>query len=316
MDINKLITDNNENLSPLSVKTYTSCILKVMEILRTKNMSILINQPDKVIKIVNEFYSNPNSAKTKLASLIVLLRSMSSTIKDSNHLKDKINSAIEKYTEANDGYSKQIKEQLSTNEKNNKESGGWLTDDNINTIKENLKAEIPSKIQTIHDLNKYRNYVIFMLYDEIASRLDIADSKIIFKSNKPLDDTYNYIVLDKKNKEVDYIMNNYKTSKSYGTKNIKLNNSLYPLLLDYKKNVNKFNSDDWFLLNDSGLKLSRSRLSSIYSNLGSSINKKLNVSTNRKMKVSNVIDIDAIKSLADKMGHSINEQISVYAKGE
>jgi hypothetical protein len=55
MDINKLITDNNENLSPLSVKTYTSCILKVMEILKTKNMSILINQPDKVIKTVNEF---------------------------------------------------------------------------------------------------------------------------------------------------------------------------------------------------------------------------------------------------------------------
>jgi hypothetical protein len=310
MDINKLITDNNENLSPLSVKTYTSCILKVMEILRAKNLSILFNQPDKVIKTINEFYSNPNSAKTKLASLIVLLRALPSDDK----LKNKIDSAIEKYTHANDEYSKKIKEHLSTNIKSKRESNGWLSDDDIKTIKENLKAQIPSKIQTINDLNKYRDYIIFMIYDVQPSRLDIADSKIIFKSNKPLDDTYNYIVLDKKNKTVEYIMNNYKTNKSYGTKNIKLDDSLYSLLLDYKKNVDKFNDYNWFLLNDSGNKMSRNRLSVVYSKLGNSINKRLGVSINRHMKISDLVPIEAMKNLSDIMGNSINEQVNVYSK--
>jgi hypothetical protein len=310
MDINKLITDNNENLSPLSVKTYTSCILKVMEILRSKNLSILFNQPDKVIKTINEFYSNPNSAKTKLASLIVLLRALPSDDK----LKNKIDSAIEKYTNANDGYSKQIKEHLSTNIKSKRESNGWLSDDDIKTIKENLKAQIPSKIQTINDLNKYRDYIIFMIYDVQPSRLDIADSKIIFKSSKPLDDTYNYIVLDKKNKTIEYIMNNYKTNKSYGTKNIKLDESLYSLLLDYKKNVDKFNDQNWFLLNDSGDKMSRNRLSVVYSKLGNSINKRLGVSINRHMKISDLVPIEAMKNLSDIMGNSINEQVNVYSK--
>jgi hypothetical protein len=281
-----------------------------MEILRSKNLSILFNQPDKVIKTINEFYSNPNSAKTKLASLIVLLRALPSDDK----LKNKIDSAIEKYTNANDGYSKQIKEHLSTNIKSKRESNGWLSDDDIKTIKENLKAQIPSKIQTINDLNKYRDYIIFMIYDVQPSRLDIADSKIIFKSSKPLDDTYNYIVLDKKNKTIEYIMNNYKTNKSYGTKNIKLDESLYSLLLDYKKNVDKFNDQNWFLLNDSGDKMSRNRLSVVYSKLGNSINKRLGVSINRHMKISDLVPIEAMKNLSDIMGNSINEQVNVYSK--
>jgi hypothetical protein len=90
---------------------------------------------------------------------------------------------------------------------------------------------------------------------------------------------------------------------------------LYPLLLDYKKNVDLFNNgEEWFLLNDSGKKMTRNRLSVVYSGLGESVNKKLGLSLNRHQKISNLVNIDAMQKLAHDMGNSIDQQVHVYAK--
>ena len=48
------------------------------------------------------------------------------------------------------------------------------------------------------------------------------------------------------------------------------------LFLQYKKSVDMFNDNHWFLLNDSASeKMTRNRLGVVYSTLGASINKKL-----------------------------------------
>lgn len=308
-EIIKIFKDNRPELSNLSIKTYSSCIIKVLELLKSNNINVLYTNPNKVIKSINDNYINANSKKTKLASLIVFLK----IIFDLSPI-EQIKKAIEKYTEEIDKNNKEIKEALSTNEKTEKEEKNWLTPEETEQVKENLKNNVPKKISTIYDLNKLRDYVIFMLYEDIPSRADLANAKILFKTKKPLSDEYNYIVLDKKDSTAEYHLNQYKTQNTYGSKIIKINDNLYKLLLDYKKEVDKFNNSNWFLLNDYAAQLTPNRLSVIYSHLADSINKKISLSLNRKMKISTLYNIPEMKELANKMAHSLNEALSVYAK--
>ena len=62
--------------------------------------------------------------------------------------------------------------------------------------------------------------------------------------------------------------------------------------------------------------MTRNRLGVIYSGLAKSIgiNKKLGISLNRHIHISNLIPIEDMRNLADKMGNSVGEQVAVYAK--
>jgi hypothetical protein len=309
MEISKIISDCRSDLSQLSIKTYTSNIVKALQITKAKTIDLLFNDPKKLIDTIDKNYDNNNSKKTKLASIIVFLK----CYQDKTN-KKKIDESINTYNDAIDGYSNAIKKELSTNEKSGSDKDNWTTAEDIQTIKDNLKKEVPKKINTIYDLNKYRNYVMFLLYDALPTRADVADSKLVLKTKQNLSDEYNYIVLDKKNKTIEYVLNVYKTKGTYGPKTIQLDNDLYSVLLDYKKNLDNFTNENWLFLNDECKKLSRNRMGVIYSSLGSSIGKKLSITLNRHIKVSELIPIEKIKELADKMGHSPDEAMKVYAK--
>ena len=211
-----------------------------------------------------------------------------------------------------------IKANLSSSEKSTKQKDNWIDTADAEKLNDNLLRLVPKDIRTPKDLMALRNYVIFKLYQDNPTRNEIADSKIIFKPLKKSDalsDEYNYIILDKKKKTITYQMNQYKTSKNYGQKNVDLNKDLFPLFMQYKKAVDMFNDKGWFLLNDSATeKMTRNRLGVVYSTLGASINKKLGTSMNRHIALSNLIPIKAIKNLTDKMGNSPKEAFEVYAK--
>jgi len=310
--INDLLIKGNPELSDLSVKNYTQSIMKVLEILNANNIFVLINKPESVILKLKRHYDKFHSIKTRLAAIVVLLKNLSP---DSKKVKnDNLTNALEVYRDEIENLTDQIKKNLSTHEKTDKEKENWINKEEIEQIKQNLKKDLPPRCNTIYDLNKYRDYIMFLLYDDIPTRADFTDSKIIYKTDKPLNDEYNYIILDRKNKKAEYHLNQYKTNKTYGSKVIKINDDLFEPLLDYKKRLLHFNKDEWLFLNDSNTKLSRNRLSAIYSNLGKSINKKLSITQNRHIHVSNLIPIEAMKELSDKMGHTVNEAVSTYAK--
>ena len=306
--IAKIIFDEKPILSELSIKTYTSCIMKVLELLKTEDLNALLNT-DEVIKVMENNYKNEATKKTKYASIIVLLKGMK--------LKDSVvKKAVDKYNEVIEGLSNTINTKLSKSQKSEDEKTNWSTDGDKEKLKEILLSKVPKKIQTTNDLKNFRNYIIYLFYtDGIASRNDLAYSKILFTSKKPLSDEYNYILLDKKNKTVEYVMNKYKTFKSYGQKIIKLNNSMYEPLLRYKTSVDMFNDNGYFLLNDTATgQMTPNRLGVVFSSLGAPIGKKLSTTLNRHEKVSSIIPIEKMKQLSNEMGHSIQEQIQVYAK--
>lgn len=313
-DIAKLIFKEKPTLSELSIKTYANCIIKIMQFLKTTSYDDLYKDANKVVKILNEKYDKSNTIKTKLASLIVYLR----CIKNDKNTKD-IDTAINIYSKVIDMLSNNIKTELSSSEKNTKQKENWLNDEDIKKLDENLLAKLPKDgIRTAKDLMNFRNYVLFKIYQDNPTRNELADSKIIFKPSKKseaLNDEYNFIILDKKNKSIMYQMNQYKTSKNYGQKNVEINKELYPLFLAYKKALDLFTNENWFLLNDNASsKMTRNRLGVVYSLLGQSINKKLGTSMNRHIQLSNLIPVKAIKDLTDKMANSPKEALEVYAK--
>jgi hypothetical protein len=311
MEIAKLLSEKRPDLSLLSIKTYTSCILKILELTKSKDLNLLYDDPKKVISTIDENYKSPNTKKTKIASVVVFLK-----VLEDGKEKSKVNKSLEEYSKAIDRYSNEIKSNLSSNMKTKEESENWTNEKDVVDIKQKLFDLIPKQIKTLNDYIKFRNYIIYIIYQEIPSRSDIADSKILYVTKKPLSDEFNYILLDKKKKTISYVLNNYKTSSTYGSKNIELNKDLYDILDKYKKEVDKFNNENWFLLNDSGDKLTRNRLGVVYSKLanGVGIDKKLGISLNRHIHISNLIPIDKMKELANKMGNSVGEQVAVYAK--
>tara|TARA_R110000868_G_scaffold105239_2_gene289501 strand:- start:10563 stop:11513 length:951 start_codon:yes stop_codon:yes gene_type:complete len=312
-EIAKLIHGEKPTLSEMSVKTYANCIIKIMEFLKSTNLEDLYKNPNKVIKVLHEKYDKSNTIKTKIASIIVYLR----CIRNEKNGKE-IDSAIDVYSKIIDMLTNDIKMELSNSEKNTKQKENWLNKDDIILLDANLLSLVPKDIRTAKDLMNLRNYVLFKIYQDNPTRNELADTKIIFKPSKKaeaLSDEYNYIILDKKAKTITYQMNQYKTSKNYGQKNVMINKDLYPLFLVYKKAIDLFTNENWFLLNDNASsKMTRNRLGVVYSVLGQSIGKKLGTSMNRHIQLSNLIPIKAIKDLTNKMGNSPNEALNVYAK--
>jgi len=312
-EVAKLIHAEKPTLSEMSVKTYANCIIKIMEFLKSTNLDDLYKDPHKIIKVLHEKYDKPNTIKTKIASIIVYLR----CIRNDKNGKE-IDNAIDIYSKVIEMLTNDIKMELSSSEKSTKQKENWVNDDDIKKLDSNLLSVVSKDIRTAKDLMNLRNYVLFKIYQDNPTRNELADTKLIFKPTKKaeaLSDEYNYLILDKKAKTITYQMNQYKTSKNYGQKNVSINKDLYPLFLVYKKAIDLFTNESWFLLNDNASsKMTRNRLGVVYSSLGATINKKLGTSLNRHVALSNLIPIKAIKDLTDKMGNSPNEALSVYAK--
>ena len=311
--IENIILKAKPELSHMSCKTYANCCNKVLEFIKSNDINDLTRSKE-IIKVLNEKYEKPNTIKTKIASVIVCLKCISD-----KKSKKTINNALKDYANQIEILNGNVKSNLSDKEKNTRQKEGWLEAEDVEKLNKILEDNIPKTIKTPRDLVKLRDLVLFKIYQDIPSRSEMAEAKIIYKPTakllKDLNDEYNYIILDKKNKTAVYQMNVYKTSKTNGQKNIDINNDLYTLLDAYKKAVDNFNDEHWFLLNDSATApLTRNRLGVIYSGIGKPINKKLGISINRHIAISNELPVNKLEKLTDKMGTSTEMALNVYAK--
>lgn len=286
-EISEQFEKQRADLSLQSIKTYTNCLTKVLEILGVKDVKILYEKAGDVIDRMKNFYKNPNTLKTKFGAILAFLSLLKCN-------KEVIHAQSKYLTETNNLNEIIIKDKQ-------KKKRNMLTTEERKQIEEHLKSHLIDNPKSFNDYLKLRNYVIIKLYMAIPARLDFVDSKILYSTdNHESDDKYNYIILDKKQKTCNYVMNVYKTFKSYGQKIININidndNELYDLLNDYKKIVDKFNNNHHFLLNHHGRQMSRNNLSILYKSFGDIIDKPITV-----------IRIEDMKELSD-------EEIKVYVK--
>ena len=298
------------DLSKETLKTYMLNICKVLSLIESVDISDIYKKSAIIIKVLETKYEEVGTRKTKLSSCVSFLK----CLKDDNNEKEVLK-VIKEYNKEIDKLNIKMEERLITRKKSEKELSSWISEEENSKIKKYLESRVEKSISNVKELKDLRNLVIYSFYEDLASRNELADSKIIYEDEVGMKEEYNYIVLNKSVRSIKYIMNNHKTKKSSGSKVIELSSSLYKLLEKYKVNVEKYNVDNWLLLNDIGNdKLTRNRLGVIYSSLGEIIGKKLSIRTNRHIKVSNMIDIEGIDKLANSMGHSVITAINIYAK--
>lgn len=306
-EIKKRFETKRSDLSSYSISIYMSCIKKLLELLKEDNINIFLTNPDEVIKTLEKHYDNNNSRKTKLGAVLSYMNLLKKT-KQLENIKSKYLSKVEEYNNS-------IKNKLSSHEKNEKELESIPTNEDFENLEKKLFELLPKKYNDINDYFKIRDYVIFKLYKALPSRLDFADTKLMFNNDNMENEDNNYLVLNKKDKTIKYHLNNYKTSKVYGKKILNIDNNLYDLLIEYKKVLNKFSNNNYLFLNQVGKKMTRNYLSKLYKRLGQqNIGKNITVSGNRHKAVSDLIPIDKMKELSNRMGHDISEAVNVYSK--
>jgi len=297
-----------------TIKLYCSHVCNSLALIESKDMHDVYKNYDNLIKKIKDTYEEIYTQKLKFSSCTALIKCLKN-----NKNEKKIILAQQAYKIEIDNIKAKIKEHLDTGDQSAKQKETWVTDEEIKKIDSYLESQVPEDeyILDIESFIKLRDLVIFRFYQDIASRNDIANAKFFYDDEINLDNLskeWNYIILNKKDRSVKYMLNNYKTVKKHGSYTEDLENNLYDLFSRYKKHIVKFNDENWFLINSQFNKLSTTSLTTVYANLGSCINKKLSIRTNRVIKVTGTINIAEIKKNAKRMGHTPYEAMSTYAK--
>jgi len=307
--------EKNPSLKEVTRKTYVANISKLMTLINSIDLDILYKDYEKVFKSVRKEYTENNSQANKYTACKAMIRCLYT---ESNNTE--VDKALEAYKVELALLKTKIDARLATHIKTDHEVKTWITKKDEKQISELLLADIPPIIDTFKALSKLRNYVIFTFYKNLSTRTELADSKFYYDDEVDIDkllkdDVYNYIILKKKEKKVNYILNNYKTFKKYGHVILDVKGNMYNLLVKYKESMKKLNDDNYFLLIDTGTKkMPRSTLSTTYVNLGNVIGRKLSIRTARHIKVTNNINIQKVTDLATEMSHDPTTALSIYAK--
>lgn len=266
---------------------------------------------DKVMEEINKSKS-AHTRKNKINTVIVYLNMI-------DDLKETEKNIIKKYSDEIVKLTKQISDNYNENKLNDKQKDNWLTFEELENILNKLKAEIPKQINDYSNFKKLMHYLILSLHLEIPLRNDMADAKIYTQAefNKIEEDKeINYLVLGKTGT---IILNNYKTSGSYGRKKINLSKNLFSIFKKYYPIIKQYSKDNWLFIDINGDKLNRNRYTLLFNDLFKQYNKKISSSMIRHIIISHKFPINENEmkereELADIMGHSVNEALKVYSK--
>jgi len=188
-----------KNLSEGTIRTYTN-------IGKNLDFSIMLSQKTLIQKL-KDLYDNPNTLQLYL-NMIILIR----------RYNDEPTDLLVKLRNS-------------------------LRDDIIKTRKENLSElddKLPSKSYIIEQLNNMSGIRFVLNYLIINHALRNKDMNLlIIENEKDMNDpNQNYMIINKRKKIIKLVINDYKTEKSFGTKEIKISD------LDFYKNVLKLYNEN------------------------------------------------------------------------
>jgi integrase len=297
-EIKKKIKEERSNIKENSLNAYLSNIKRIFKDVFDNEIDIKkFNQFVKVKKYLDEL--NPATRKNIMTSIIVLLKAY--------NINKKTLKKYEKYFEE---IVVDFENNYDNQEKSEKEKKNWITKDEldkkINDLEENIdEIDFENLTKTNEDI--IQQHLILKLYSEIPPiRNDYAQMKVYHNKNIKGE---NYI--DLTNKKI--ILNNYKTDKTYGEKQIELNNNIIQLI---KRWIN-ITGNEYLLINI------RDKNPMTSNGLTKYINKifkpkKVSTTILRKLYLSEKYPVihnrKDMKKDAYIMGHSISTQQSIYRK--
>ena len=285
---------NRPNLSPSSVNTYTIILASIYKKVfgsEDFDISLFNKEADKILEHLKE--TNYSTRKTKLACLFVLSK--------------------------NDKYQHQMvkdigsyNEDLSKQEKNDKQTASWVNTDQLKTKYNELKhtADLLYKKQshTPSDIQNIQDYILMCLYSNkfLPPRRLIDYTEFKMREIDPEKDNYMH-----KNT---FVFNKYKTAKVYGKQTVNIPLQLRNILNKW----NKLSTNDYLLIDKVGNKLSNVKLNQ---RLKAILGNNSSVNAIRHGVLSEMFQPDIemqnkMKDIAQKMATSASTIQSQYLKKE
>ena len=322
MDFKTLLETKKQNLATSTVKAYISgwnAIRKMFKIPAGDLSVDFLKNVESVIDTIRvESNDNINTLKFKIAVVLEVLKLTDDTL---------YRGEIAKYKEYMDMLRAKVDKINEEHLKTPKQAEKWVSEEEKDIILEYLKSNLSAKkIITPEQLLNYRNYVLYVLQNELGTRNDLAYSIIMPRPTTEkkvglLPTTENYILLNKKDKSIQYIMNIYKTAKTHGQIVTTINSELYPVLDKYMKGLKIYVSDaegvvggvPLFLNEDCKTRMTANRLGVVFAGLGqlAGLDKKLSTTVLRHQKAS--ANFEAMKKIAadaKTMGHTVGQHLN------
>lgn len=292
--------------SEMTMKTYAQDIKALSKYF--KNVTDLVDV-EKVMSTLKKNYGSKHTIKNKLAVISLIIKGL-------NEFPNK--------EEVRSKYIREIKildfdiaKENAKHVKTDKQKENWITKEDWQNMLKHYD------VSDDKDLNKLRDYIVLAIYSQVALRNDLVDMIILpnfkydeMKEKGIVPDT-NILLFDNDESKCKLILKKYKTAKVYGENHIELEDikdlDVYVGLYYYAKEE-KRNSEVYLLSKLNGEPISGQAFCKYFKDLGKCINKDLSTTTIRHCAVSEIYDIMKLKKVAKRMGHSVHEALSVYAK--
>jgi len=305
MDLAKLIKDKRD-IKENSLRSYLIILKKLNE-----NKEILDLEFLKDTKKIEEIIRNRalTTQRNYLGAILVVLSAFN---------KASFDPALQFYRDMLDELNEEYQNQLKSHEKDPKQSKNWVSLDVLKKAMNRLKRDIEERDilkkenLTNKELMLLQRYVVAALYLlQPPIRLDFSMDVVNKRSD--IEEGKNYLLNMGRNKKK-FIFSEYKTSKSYDTKEVDLNSALNKIMNIWLKH----NKSGFLLVNNRGGKLSSNGLGKLIPKVFETTNKHITLNLIRHIYISENVDLDAInkaKKLAEDMLHSSSTQVD-YIKTE
>lgn len=312
MDIIKKFKEEikKEELKPKTIKNYISDLNTVLDIF--DYTSNFLKTPEETIKTLQKHYPNVKTLATKINIIIMLLKL---NYKDDEELQ-KFNKTYLVFRNQLKNENEEYYKQQIANPKQIEKS---ITCEENEKIKNVLLSRIKHLTKDRTNITNIRNYLIYMFLDYLNCRGDFINSLLVIENSKnEYDKQYNYIIINKTNKTIKYIQNNYKTNGVYKQLIHDIDNGTYKYFIKLYNGYKKLGIETKYCFNQTDLlnPMNVGNLSTLYKQFGIDIlGKVINIQVMRVQKASNDYEImQPILNKSKNMSHSIGVHSNVYMK--
>lgn len=298
--IPSILLGHRPNLSPNTVKTYTSIIKNlyirikddISSIKTNEVVDFFKNEKEKVLKYLSE--STPNKRKTILAALIALLG------------RENAESYREQMVKDADAYAREQRLQKKTET----QKTNWMSQDEIMELYRQLERDTKHLLSksnlSMHELQALQNFVILSVYVLIPPRrlLDYT----AFKLRNIDTEKDNFM------KGNTFVFNHYKTRQKYGQQVVNIPVKLRNIIQKWAKK----HDNDYLLFTERKTPIAQSRLTQTLNKI---FGRNLSVNMLRHIYISDRVlpDQPALTDLektAEEMGHSVDTQTLYKKRGD
>jgi hypothetical protein len=269
---------------------------------------------DKILDVI-ESSKSVHSKKNRYAVLKVWCDLHDLPDKYSDELQGRIDKLVK---EVNDGYA--------TNVKSEKIEKNWVSVQELKSTLEILRGKV-LPAESIDTYNEYRalvKYLMLKIHIQMPLRNDLACAKIYLSSDnsgEKRDKSINQIIINKTKKTGQLILNDYKTSATYGSKLLEIPTDITKELIKWYPVIIRMSPHRWLIPDRDDLDkcISRVTYTKLFNSIFEDSGKKVSTTQIRRTIVSDLYKVDADEykkkeELANVMSHSVSTAGKVYAK--